>query len=85
MGNKVVHYPNTNVLVSGIEDEHDQPGMCISIHHIESPWGRLILVLKGRKTSRKFHVDAIFADHFSKLTYAHFSESTVVYHVSFKC
>ena len=61
---------------SGIADEHDQPGMCVSIDQIESPQGGLIPVLKGKQTKRKYHVATIFVDHFSKLTYIHYSEST---------
>ena len=61
---------------AGIADEHDQPGMCISTDKIESPQVRLIPVLKGKKTSIKYHVATICFDHFSKLTYVHFSEIT---------
>ena len=68
--------PNTNGLGAGIADDHDQPGICISINQIESPQGGLIPVPKGRQTSRKYHVATVFVDHFSKLTYVHFSEST---------
>ena len=50
--------------------------MCISINKIEFPRGGLIPVLKGRQTSRKYHVATIFFDHFSKLTYLNFSEIT---------
>ena len=49
--------------------------MCISIYQIESPQGGLIPVIKGKKTSRKYHVATIFVYHCSKLTYIHFSES----------
>ena len=59
-----------------IADEHDQPGMWISIDQIESPQGGLIPVLKGKQTSRKYHTDTIFIDNFSKLIYVDFSEST---------
>ena len=52
---------------AGIADENYQPGMCISMDQIESPQGRLITVLKGKKTSKKYHVATIFVDHFSKL------------------
>ena len=50
--------------------------MCIPINQIESPQGKIISVLKGRQTSKKYHVATIFVDNFSKLTYVHFSEST---------
>ena len=50
--------------------------MCISINQIESPRGGLIPVLKVNQTSRKYHVTPIFVDHFSKLAYVDFSEST---------
>ena len=50
--------------------------MCISIDQIDSPQGGLIPVLKGRQTSRKYHVATIFVDFFSKLTYVQFSEIT---------
>ena len=60
---------------ASISDEHDQPGMCISVNQIEYPQGRLIPVLKVNQTSIKYHVAAIFFDHFSQLTYVHFSES----------
>ena len=52
---------------AGISDENYQPGMCISMDQIEYPQGRLIPVLKGKKTSKKYHVATIFVDHFSKL------------------
>ena len=57
-------------------DEHDRPGMCISINKIESFKGGIIPLLKGRQTSRKYHVAPIFVDHFSGLTYVHFREVT---------
>ena len=69
-------YPNTNGSVAVIVDEHDQPGMFNSIDQIEYPQGALIPVLKGSQTSTKYHVATIFVDHFSKLTYVHFSEIT---------
>ena len=43
---------------------------------IESPISGLIPVLKENQTGRKFHVATIFVDHYSKLTYVHFTEST---------
>ena len=67
--------PNIEGWGEGIADGHDQPGMCISIHQIESPQGGLFPVLKGKKTSRKYHVATIFVEHSSKLNYVHFSES----------
>ena len=39
---------------AGIADEHDQPGMCISIDQIESLQCRLISVIKGSQTSRTY-------------------------------
>ena len=75
-GEKSCTYHNTNGSGAGIADEHDQPVMCISVNQIESPEGGLIPVPKGRQTSRKYHVATIFVDHFSKLAYVHFSEST---------
>ena len=67
---------NTNGSRAGIADDHDQLGICISIDEIKSPQGVLILVLKGRQTSRRYHAATIFVEHFSKSTYVHFSEST---------
>ena len=61
--------PNTNGSGSGISGGHDQPGIRISINQIEYPQGGLIPVLKGRQTSRKYHVATIFVDHFSKFIY----------------
>ena len=55
----------TDGSVAGIADNHDQPGMCISIDQLESPQGGLIPFLKGNQTSRKYHIAAIFVDHFS--------------------
>ena len=55
-------YPKTDGLGAGISDELDQPGMFISTNKIESPQGRLIPVLKGKETSRKYHVATIFVD-----------------------
>ena len=68
--------PNTDESGFGIADEHDQPRMCISVDKIESPQCGLIPVFKGKQTSRKYPVDTIFVDHFSKWTYVHFSKST---------
>ena len=59
-----------------IANEHNQPVMFISINHIESIQGGWILILKGIQTNRKYHVATIFFDHFSKLTYVHFSKIT---------
>ena len=67
---------NTNGSGEGTADEHNKPGISISIDQIESPQGGLISVLKGRQKSRKYHVATIFVDHFSKFTYVQFSEST---------
>ena len=75
-GKQSCTYPNTNGSGAGIVDDNNQPGMSISINQIESPQGGLIPVLKVRQTSRKYHVATIFVDHFSKLTYVYFSEST---------
>ena len=75
-GNKICTSSNTDGSRAGIEDEHDQPGMFISIIQIESPQGVLMPVIKGKKNRRKYHVATIFVAHFSKLTYVHFSEST---------
>ena len=50
--------------------------MRISINQIESPQGRLIPLLKGKQTSRKYHLATMFVDHFSKSTYVQFSGST---------
>ena len=69
-------YTNTAGSVAGIADEHGQPVICISIDQIEFPQGGLIPVFKVNQTSRKYHVAAIFVEHFSKLTHVHFSEST---------
>ena len=68
---------NTNGSGEGTADEHNKPGISISIDQIESPQGGLISVLKGRQKSRKYHVATIFVDHFSNVTYVHFSESTI--------
>ena len=57
-------YTKTYGSGAGISDEHDQPGMCISINQIEYPQDGLIPVLKGKQTSIKYHVAAIFVDHF---------------------
>ena len=59
-----------------LPNKHDQLGMCISIDQIEYHQGGLIPVLKGKKTSRKYHVATTFVDHFSKWTYVHFMKST---------
>ena len=59
-----------------IADEHDQPGMCISIDQIESPLGGLIPVLKGNQNSRKYHISTIFVDNLFIFTYVHFIENT---------
>ena len=53
---------------ANIADEHDQPGMWISIDLIESTQGVLIPVLKRKQTSRKYHAATLFDDHFSKRT-----------------
>ena len=50
--------------------------MFISIDQIEYPQGELIPFIKGNQTSRKYHVATICVDHFSKLAYAYFIEST---------
>ena len=50
--------------------------MCTYINQIEYPQGILIPVLKGKLTIRKYHITTIFVEHFSKLTYVHFIEST---------
>ena len=68
--------PKTDGLGAGIEYKHYQKYMCLSIDQIESPQGGLIPVLKGKKTSIKYHVATIFFDHCSKFTYVHFSENT---------
>ena len=62
-------YPNIDGSGLGIADEHDQPWMCISINQVEFPQDGLIPFLKGKETSRKYHVGTIFIDHFSKFTY----------------
>ena len=59
-----------------IEDKHDRQGMLISINQMESHQDGLLPVLKGKQNCRKYHVDTILFDHFSKLIYVHFSEST---------
>ena len=59
-GKQSFTYHNKNGSGAVIADEHDQPRMCISINQIKYPQGGLIPVLKGRKTSRKYHVAAIF-------------------------
>ena len=76
LGGKGCIYPNKNGSGAVISDEYDQPVMCITINKIESPQGGIIPALKRRKKSRKYHVATIFVEHFSKLTYVHFSEST---------
>ena len=68
--------PNKNGSRPGIADEHDQPGMCISIDQIESPQGGLTPVLKGRQTSRKYHVSTICVQNISTLTYVQFGKMT---------
>ena len=68
--------PNTYESGAGIAIEHDQPVIFILNNQIRSPLGGLIPLLKGRQTSRKYHVATIFVHHFSKLNYIHFSEST---------
>ena len=50
--------------------------MCISIGQIESPQCKIIPFLKGKQNSKTYHVATIFVDHFYKLTYVNFSEST---------
>ena len=40
--------PKTYGSGASIADEHDRPGMCISVDQIESPQGGLIPVLKGK-------------------------------------
>ena len=61
---------------AGIADENLQSVMSISIDQIESPQVGLITFLKGKQTSTKYHVATICFDHFSKLAYVRFSEST---------
>ena len=68
--------PNTIGSGAGIADDHDQPGMLIWIDQIEFSQDGLIPILKGRQTSKKYHVTTIFVDNFSKFTYVHFSENT---------
>ena len=75
-GKQSCTYPNTYGSGEVIADEHDQPGMCISINQIKSTLGGLIPVLKENQTSRKYHVATIFGNHSSKLVYLHFSEIT---------
>ena len=68
--------PNTNGSGAGIVYEHDQPVTHIPINKIEYPQGGLIPVLKGRQTSKKYHLAKICVDHFYELTYGNFSEIT---------
>ena len=77
-GKKGFTYPEIDGSGAGIADEHDQPGMCISTNKIKSPQSGLIPVLKGKQTSRNYHVGSIFVDNFSKVTYVHCSESSTV-------
>ena len=57
---------NTDGSGTGITDENDQPGMCISIDKIEFTQGGLIPVLKGKQTNKNYHAATIFVDNVSK-------------------
>ena len=52
-GKQCFAYLRTNGSVEVIADEHDHPGMCISINQNESPQGGIITVLKGKKNNRR--------------------------------
>ena len=51
------------------------PGDCVSVDQLKSTTAGFVAQLKGILTKKRYHVSTVFTDHFSDLSYVHFSTS----------
>ena len=52
-----------------------KPGECVSVDQLKSSTPGFVAQLKGILTTRRYTVSTVFVDHFSDLSYVHFSSS----------